>query len=56
MNLLIRVLLGVVFLGQLTVAFAEPTLLRFAGLIDGVRALSRSAWQSIQRGRIDRLF
>jgi len=35
MNLLIRALLGVVFLGQLTVAFAEPTLLRFRGLIDG---------------------
>ncbi len=35
MNLLIRALLGVVFLGHLSVAFAEPTLLRFAALIDG---------------------
>lgn len=35
MKLLIRVLLGVVFLGHLTAAFAEPTLLRFGGLIDG---------------------
>jgi imidazolonepropionase-like amidohydrolase len=31
----IRALLGAVLLGQLTVAHAAPTLLRFAGLIDG---------------------
>jgi len=35
MNMLMRVLLGMVLCGQLTVAFAEPTLLRFGGLIDG---------------------
>lgn len=35
MNMLMRALIGVVFLGHLTVAFAEPTLLRFARLIDG---------------------
>ena len=32
---------------------ADP---RFARLIDGVRALSQVAWQSVQKGRIDRLF
>ncbi len=35
MILLIRALLGMVLLGHLTVALADPTLLRFAGLIDG---------------------
>jgi aminoglycoside phosphotransferase (APT) family kinase protein len=29
---------------------------RFANLMDGVRALSQVAWQSVQKGRIDRLF
>jgi aminoglycoside phosphotransferase (APT) family kinase protein len=29
---------------------------RFANLMDGVRALSQLAWQSVQKGRIDRLF
>ena len=34
----IRALLGAVLLGQLAVATAEPTLLRFAGVIDGTGA------------------
>lgn len=29
---------------------------RYAGLLDGVRALSETAWQAAQKGRIDHLF